>query len=153
MYWLPNLPALRSCLLPKVTSLDPRTPHQPEKLQKLSKNDYGFTPSKFWVNRKSDFLCALISVECSWFTGGCSGSGAAGFESASKRARRACAFPAFFSSSEINFCDVRIQRVCENLARILTGQGILRKRIFHGRDRNQSCDHWMVTFPDSGAIL
>ena len=39
MYWLPNLPTLRSCSLPKVTLLGPRTPHQPEKLQKLSKNN------------------------------------------------------------------------------------------------------------------
>jgi hypothetical protein len=36
-----------------VTWLEPRTPHQPEKLKKLSKNDYGFTPSIFFVNRKS----------------------------------------------------------------------------------------------------
>jgi hypothetical protein len=58
--------------MPKVTSLDPRTPHQPVKLQKLSKNDYGFTPSKIWVNRKIENACALVSIECSWFTGGCS---------------------------------------------------------------------------------
>jgi hypothetical protein len=58
--------------MPKVTSLDPRTPHQPVKLQKLSKNDYGFTPSKIWVNRKIEIACALLSIECSWFTGVCS---------------------------------------------------------------------------------
>jgi len=58
--------------MPKVTSLDPRTPHQPVKLQKLSKNDYGFTPSEFWVNRKIETACALFSIECSWFTGVCS---------------------------------------------------------------------------------
>jgi hypothetical protein len=39
MYWLPNLLTLPFCRLPKVTSLGPRTPHQPEKLQKLSKNN------------------------------------------------------------------------------------------------------------------
>jgi hypothetical protein len=58
--------------MPKVTSLDPRTPHQPVKLQKLSKNDYGFTPSKIWVNRKIEIACAVFSIECSWFTGVCS---------------------------------------------------------------------------------
>jgi hypothetical protein len=58
--------------MPKVTSLDPRTPHQPVKLQKLSKNDYGFTPLEFWVNRKIETACALFSIECSWFTGVCS---------------------------------------------------------------------------------
>jgi hypothetical protein len=35
-----------------VTSLEPRTPHQPEKLQKLSKNDSVFTPSDISVNEK-----------------------------------------------------------------------------------------------------
>jgi hypothetical protein len=55
-----------------VTSLDPRTPHQPEKLKKLSKNDYGFTPSKIWVNRKNEFASALLSIECSSFTAVCS---------------------------------------------------------------------------------
>lgn len=36
----------------KVTSLDPRTPHQPEKLQKLSKNDCVLHPINFWSMRK-----------------------------------------------------------------------------------------------------
>jgi hypothetical protein len=58
--------------MPKVTSLDPRTPHQPVKRQKLSKNDYGFTPSKILVNRKIKIACAVFSIECSWFTGVCS---------------------------------------------------------------------------------
>jgi hypothetical protein len=71
--------------MPKVTSLDPRTPHQPVKLQKLSKNDYGFTPSKFWVNRKIKIACALLSIECSWFTGVCSETCAATHAKVSKR--------------------------------------------------------------------
>jgi hypothetical protein len=33
---LPSFPTFRS---EKVTALEPRTPHQPEKLKKLSKND------------------------------------------------------------------------------------------------------------------
>ena len=75
--WLPSAPAFSYCRMPKVTSLDPRTPHQPVKLQKLSKNDYGFTPSKFLVNRKIENTFALLSIECSWFTGGCSATCAA----------------------------------------------------------------------------
>jgi hypothetical protein len=35
-----------------VTPLEPRTPHQPEKLKKLSKNEYGFTLSIISVNEK-----------------------------------------------------------------------------------------------------
>jgi len=40
----------------KVTQLEPRTPHQPEKLKKLSKNEYVFTPSIFLVNQKYAFV-------------------------------------------------------------------------------------------------
>jgi hypothetical protein len=38
--------------MPKVTALEPRTLHQPEKLQKLSKNDFVFTLFKNRVNQK-----------------------------------------------------------------------------------------------------
>src|SRR5262249_28223864 len=96
MYWLPNLLTLRSCRLPKVISLDPRTPHQPEKLQKLSKNDYGFTPSKFWVNGKNEFVCALISIECRTFTGVCSGGGAPLVTGAPKQTLETYIFRAVF---------------------------------------------------------
>ena len=89
--WLPNIPTFRYCLLPKVTALDPRTLHQPEKLQKLSKNDYGFTPSKILVNRKNEFACALLSIECSSFTGVCSASCAG----ANPDDRKACGFRGF----------------------------------------------------------
>ena len=47
------------------------------KTQKLSKNDYGFTPSISPVNGKNQTLCALDSAECSWSTGVCSKTGAA----------------------------------------------------------------------------
>jgi hypothetical protein len=60
-----------------VTSLEPRTPHQPGKLQKLSKNDYGFTLFVFRVNEKCAIVSFDFSMECSWFTGGCSIFGAA----------------------------------------------------------------------------
>ena len=38
----------------RVTSLDPRTPHQPEKLQKLSKNNCVLHPVFFWSMEKID---------------------------------------------------------------------------------------------------
>jgi hypothetical protein len=59
-----------------VTSLEPRTPHQPGKLQKLSKNDYVFTPFIFRVNKKRGSVCIDFSIECTRFTGRCSGVGA-----------------------------------------------------------------------------
>jgi hypothetical protein len=51
---LPNL------TVRKVTVLEPRTPHQPEKLKKLSKNDCLFTPSVFYVNEKLRSVTAFI---------------------------------------------------------------------------------------------
>ena len=41
----PCWPSLGHLAMPSVTSLEPRTLHQPGKLQKLSKNDYVFTLS------------------------------------------------------------------------------------------------------------
>jgi hypothetical protein len=53
--------ALSLCLAAKtVTSLEPRTPHQSEKLKKLSKNDCVFTPSIFRVNGKSLAVTTFI---------------------------------------------------------------------------------------------
>jgi hypothetical protein len=48
----------------KVTLLEPRTPHQPEKLKKLSKNDCVFTPSISGVNQKHAFVSIDFSIEC-----------------------------------------------------------------------------------------
>jgi hypothetical protein len=53
-----------------VTSLEPRTLHQPEKLQNVSKNDYRFNILVFYVNEKHAFLTSYSSMECSSFTGG-----------------------------------------------------------------------------------
>jgi len=53
-----------------VTALESRTPHQPEKLQKLSKNDYVSTPSIFGVNKKFAFVTRVFSAECRPSTGG-----------------------------------------------------------------------------------
>jgi hypothetical protein len=54
-----------------VISLEPRTLHQPEKLQNVSKNDYGFTTPIFIVNRIHRALTCRLSIECTPFTGGC----------------------------------------------------------------------------------
>ena len=54
-----------------MTSLEPRTPHQPGKLQKLSKNDYVFTLFIFRVNKKRGNVSVDFSIECTWFTGTC----------------------------------------------------------------------------------
>jgi hypothetical protein len=59
-----------------VTSLEPRTPHQPGKLEKLSKNDYVFTLFIFGVNKKCGSVSAEFSIECRRFTGGCNKYGA-----------------------------------------------------------------------------
>ena len=59
-----------------MTSLEPRTPHQPGKLQKLSKNDYVFTLFIFTVNKKCEDVSADFSIECRRFTGGCNKYGA-----------------------------------------------------------------------------
>jgi hypothetical protein len=56
-----------------VTSLEPRTPHQPGKLQKLSKNDYVSTPFILTVNEKSGIVSVGFSIGCRQFTGGCNG--------------------------------------------------------------------------------
>jgi hypothetical protein len=53
-----------------VTSLEPRTLHQPEKLQNVSKNDYGFNTLIFYVNEKRESVNAYSSIECSSCTGG-----------------------------------------------------------------------------------
>src|SRR5439155_5734975 len=46
------------------------------KTSETVKEQLCFTPSIFWVNRKNEFVCALISIECRSFTGVCSESGA-----------------------------------------------------------------------------
>jgi hypothetical protein len=43
-----------------VTRFEPRTPHQPEKLKKLSKNEYVFTPSIFFVNENYAFVSTPV---------------------------------------------------------------------------------------------
>jgi hypothetical protein len=60
----------------RVTWLEPRTPHQPGKLQKLSKNEFVFTPFIFRVNKKRAVLSAGKSIECRPSTAACRGPGA-----------------------------------------------------------------------------
>jgi hypothetical protein len=50
--------------------LEPRTPHQPEKLKKLLKNDCLFTPSILGVNEKARSVNYVFSIECAPSTGG-----------------------------------------------------------------------------------
>jgi hypothetical protein len=54
-----------------VTLLEPRTLHQPEKLQNVSKNDYVFTLPISYVNEIPERLTGHLSIECKPFTGGC----------------------------------------------------------------------------------
>src|SRR5690242_17149262 len=42
------------------------------KTSETVKEQLCFTPFIFWVNRKSEFVCALNSMECTLFTGVCS---------------------------------------------------------------------------------
>jgi hypothetical protein len=60
----------------RVISLEPRTPHQPGKLQKLSKNDYVFTLFILGVNENCRTIFAEFSMECRRFTGPCRTYGA-----------------------------------------------------------------------------
>jgi hypothetical protein len=63
----------------RVTSLEPRTLHQPGKLQKLSKNDYVSTPFILGVNEKCGTVSSEFSIKCRRFTGGCNWYGAVRF--------------------------------------------------------------------------
>src|SRR5690349_19648096 len=60
----------------RVTSLEPRTPHQPGKLRKLSKNVFVFTPFIFRVNKKSVPVSAAKSIDCTPSTAPCRMHGA-----------------------------------------------------------------------------
>ena len=53
-----------------MTSLEPRTPHQPGKLQNVSKNDYVSTPPVFHVNQIHELLTCYSSIWCSPSTAG-----------------------------------------------------------------------------------
>jgi hypothetical protein len=59
-----------------VTLLEPRTLHQPGKLQKLPKNDYLFTPSILVVNKNAVIASTWNSIKCSAFTTMCTKDGA-----------------------------------------------------------------------------
>jgi hypothetical protein len=71
-----------------VTLLEPRTLHQPGKLQKLSKNDYLFTPAIVEVNENAAIASTCNSIECSAFTGVCTKISA--FSPEAKRVQQAC---------------------------------------------------------------
>jgi len=72
----PHLPSLPHLAMLRVTWLEPRTPHQPEKLQKLSKNESVVLSFIFQSTKNSGLHVVAISAKCGWFTGGCSAGGA-----------------------------------------------------------------------------
>src|SRR5271168_228862 len=100
----------------RVTSLEPRTPHQPGKLQKLSKNDYVSTLFIFTVNENCGIVSAEFSMECRWFTGRCSGVGAV----YPSQAFVTCCQWAIFADILIQCCRSLCKEwdpACENLAK------------------------------------
>jgi putative component of membrane protein insertase Oxa1/YidC/SpoIIIJ protein YidD len=78
----------------KVILLEPRTPRQPGKLQKLSKNEYVFTLSIYRVKQKAGIASAFNSMNCTRFTGECSEYCAQANESKRRRAEKGTNFPA-----------------------------------------------------------
>jgi hypothetical protein len=83
----------------RVTWLEPRTPHQPDKLQKLSKNEVVCTPFFFGVNKKWRVLSAEKSIECRPSTAGCNLFGAGGKETLGIFSIETAFFPDFFQLS------------------------------------------------------
>jgi hypothetical protein len=63
------LPSSTHLAVIEVTSLEPRTLHQPGKLQNVSKNDYVCTPSIFCVNQIVVEISTCGSIECRLSTG------------------------------------------------------------------------------------
>jgi hypothetical protein len=82
----PLLALLPYLAVKQVTLLGPRTPHQPEKLKKLSKNDCLFTPSISGVNEKYRFVSIAFSIDCTSCTGTCHRFGAVAERGAAKNA-------------------------------------------------------------------
>ena len=70
------------------------------KTSETVKEQLCFTPSIFWVNRKSDFVCALNSMECTACTGACSGSSAARPSLEHSRGHLIRTFSAFFTTRD-----------------------------------------------------
>jgi hypothetical protein len=65
------LTLLLNLAIKKVTPLGPRTPHQPEKLKKLSKNNLLVLLLFFQSMKNRSLQPHVFSIECSVFTGGC----------------------------------------------------------------------------------
>ena len=87
----PCSPSLNHFAMLRVTQLEPRTLHQPEKLKKLSKNDYVFTPSIFAVNEKIVLLCGFLFNRVQPVHRRVTGFGAAAAAHHSRAGRRPCA--------------------------------------------------------------
>jgi hypothetical protein len=80
----------------RVTWLEPRTLHQPDKLQKLPKNEVVCTPFIFRVNKKWRVLSAGKSIECRPSTAGCNLFGAGREETLGIFSIETAFFPDFF---------------------------------------------------------
>jgi len=100
-----------------VTSLEPRTPHQPGKLQNVSKNDYGFTTLSFYVNENHASVTSYSSIECSSCTGGWHGNWAYPEMGISNR-QRLCGISRFLCG-RLCFCPRRMSGAgCANCASV-----------------------------------
>jgi hypothetical protein len=100
--------------MPRVTSLEPRTPHQPGKLQKVSKNEYGFTLFSFGVNEKCGIVSSDFSIECREFTGRCSESGAVPAWSGLGDMRGSAIFQENYRLERLSVVDRSLECACEN---------------------------------------
>jgi hypothetical protein len=98
-----------------VTPLEPRTPHQPEKLKKLSKNDYLFTPSIACVNEKLQAVTTRIFNRVHAIHRPMTGFGAGSSRTFPSPPRR---MPLFDRCIDGNQCEWRLNDslpACENL--------------------------------------
>jgi hypothetical protein len=90
-----------------VTWLEPRTPHQPEKLKKLSKNEYGFTPSIFGVNEKYGIVSTCVFSRVQAVHRHVTGN-SAGRNSDSRRSRTGCGI------SSDSFIEIEVKDYAED---------------------------------------
>jgi hypothetical protein len=67
----PSLAHLLFLAVKKVISLEPQHCANRKNFKKLSKNDYGFTPSANNVNQKAAAVTSVFSIECSPSTTPC----------------------------------------------------------------------------------
>jgi hypothetical protein len=99
-----------------------------------------FTPSIFWVNKKNENLNAFDSIECSSFTGLCCANGATVNSWIGRQSFLGADFHDFMRDCAAWFLGIARKRLvsgCENLARILAGQGFSNRHHIHRRRDKQ----------------